>query len=678
MASTYSNLKIELMGTGDQSGTWGTTTNTNLGTAIEEAITGTADVTFASADVTLTLTNTNTAQTARNLRLNLVGTVSAAQNLIVPAIEKQYIVNNTLGYDITVKNSTGTGIVVPAGKSMILFNTGTNVTEAVTYTNSLVYPGAGIPNSTGTAWGTSYTTSGSGTVVALATSPTLTTPTLTSPTLTTPILGTPQSGTLTSCTGLPLTTGVTGTLPIANGGTGSTSTTYVNLASNVTGTLPVANGGTGLTSLTTGNIPYGNGTGALSSTSTFAMSSLNTSVGIGGAPINAVANGGAFSYNYGSIELGNSTTILGQTATVTGTTTTASYIFNNVYLTATPAYVFRATGYAGIYQMFSSTGQHSWESSTVSGTAGNTVSPTRLMTLYPSGGLALGTGSSDPGAGALKASSITGLTTPLSVSQGGTGASTQTAYSVLCGGTTSTGAYQSVASVGTAGQVLTSNGAGALPTFQTNGNGTVTSVSWTGGIVSVATSTTTPAFTIAGTSGGIPYFSSGTTWASSAVLDANALVIGGGAGAAPSTTTTGTGVITALGIAANGSGGFVTNTGTVTLTNKRITSRSLSLTSTSGAITPDSDTYDQVNYSLTGSSSFSNPSGTPTNGQKLTLRLYAASTQTISSWSSSTGGYRAIGVTLPTSVPAGKTIYVGCIWNSTDSRWDVIAVAIQV
>jgi hypothetical protein len=132
MASTYSPLKIELIGTGDQSGTWGTTTNTNLGTAIEEAITGTADVSFSSADVTLTLTNTNTAQTARNLRLNLTGTVAAAQNLIVPSIEKQYIINNSLTYDITVKNSTGTGVAVPAGKSMIVFNTGTNVVEVVT------------------------------------------------------------------------------------------------------------------------------------------------------------------------------------------------------------------------------------------------------------------------------------------------------------------------------------------------------------------------------------------------------------------------------------------------------------------------------------------------------------------------------------------------------------------
>lgn len=65
------------------------------------------------------------------------------------------------------------------------------------------------------------------------------------------------------------------------------------------------------------------------------------------------------------------------------------------------------------------------------------------------------------------------------------------------------------------------------------GGGTVTSVSWTGGIVSIANPTTTPAFTLAGTSGGIPYFSSASTWASSALLTANLPVIGGGAGAAP-------------------------------------------------------------------------------------------------------------------------------------------------
>ena len=127
MASTYSNLKIELMGTGDQSGTWGVTTNTNLGTAIEEAITGSADVSFASADVTLTLTNTNTSQTARNLRLNLTGTSGGARNLTVPDIEKFYIIANGLADDVTVKNSTGTTYTVPAGTTGQVFSTGTGI-----------------------------------------------------------------------------------------------------------------------------------------------------------------------------------------------------------------------------------------------------------------------------------------------------------------------------------------------------------------------------------------------------------------------------------------------------------------------------------------------------------------------------------------------------------------------
>jgi len=137
MASTYSDLKFELIGTGEQSGTWGVTTNTNLGTAIEEAITGSADVTFASAQVTLTLTDTNATQTARNLRLNLTGTSGGAQNLIVPAIEKLYLVNNGCADAITVKNSTGTGIAVPAGKAMLVFNDGTNVVDAITHLSSL-------------------------------------------------------------------------------------------------------------------------------------------------------------------------------------------------------------------------------------------------------------------------------------------------------------------------------------------------------------------------------------------------------------------------------------------------------------------------------------------------------------------------------------------------------------
>lgn len=93
------------------------------------------------------------------------------------------------------------------------------------------------------------------------------------------------------------------------------------------------------------------------------------------------------------------------------------------------------------------------------------------------------------------------------------------------------------------------------------GSGTVTTVGFTGGLISVANPTTTPALTVAGTSGGIPYFSGAATWASSAALAANAIVIGGGAGAAPSTITTGANVLAALGIAIGSAGAVQLNNG---------------------------------------------------------------------------------------------------------------------
>jgi hypothetical protein len=159
MASTYSNLKFELIGTGEQVGTWGNTTNTNLGTAIEQAIVGTASVSFSSADVTLTLTNTNAAQDARALRLNLTGTSGGARNLILGSgcqIDKPYLINNGLADTVTVKNTTGTGVAVPAGKTMWVYNNGTNVVDAVTHLSSLTL-GSALPAGSG---GTGLTTPG--------------------------------------------------------------------------------------------------------------------------------------------------------------------------------------------------------------------------------------------------------------------------------------------------------------------------------------------------------------------------------------------------------------------------------------------------------------------------------------------------------------------------------------
>jgi hypothetical protein len=127
MASTYSNLKVQLMATGENTGTWGNVTNDNLGVALEQAIVETATVTFASANVTLTLTDSNSRQDARALRLNLAGTTGGARDLIVPAIQKPYLVNNGTADTITVKVSGQTGVAVPAGKSMLLYNNGTDV-----------------------------------------------------------------------------------------------------------------------------------------------------------------------------------------------------------------------------------------------------------------------------------------------------------------------------------------------------------------------------------------------------------------------------------------------------------------------------------------------------------------------------------------------------------------------
>jgi hypothetical protein len=154
MASTYSALKIELITTGEQSGTWGTTTNNNLGdAALGEAITGSADVAFSSADVTVTLTDTNASQAARNLRLNLTGTSGGVRNLVLGSgcqIEKFYVINNGLADAVTVKNTTGSGVTVPAGKTMPVFNNGTNVVDVTTALSS-VYVTSAITNAALTA-----------------------------------------------------------------------------------------------------------------------------------------------------------------------------------------------------------------------------------------------------------------------------------------------------------------------------------------------------------------------------------------------------------------------------------------------------------------------------------------------------------------------------------------------
>jgi hypothetical protein len=132
MASTYSpSLKLTLMGDGDQAGLWGQTTNTNLGTLLEQAITGVQPITMIDANYTLTSFN-GISDEARNAVLVVTGTNNAVRDLIPPVVEKLYIVanNTTGGYAIRVIGATGTGVSIPSGATQVVYCDGTNFIAA--------------------------------------------------------------------------------------------------------------------------------------------------------------------------------------------------------------------------------------------------------------------------------------------------------------------------------------------------------------------------------------------------------------------------------------------------------------------------------------------------------------------------------------------------------------------
>jgi hypothetical protein len=217
MASTYSgNLAIELIGTGDQAGTWGATTNTNLGTALEQAITASSSVTFVSGGNTaIALTQSNAFQAARSYRLSLSGTSSGTQYLWIPAINKQYVVNNALANSIIVSNgsngaATGSTVTVPAGRSMILYNDATNIVEVANYIANLAVGSATISNNVVISG--NVTVSGNATI----------------------------SGNL-SAANLALSTA----MPVSSGGTGVANLTYGSvMVGNNTGTVTLVAPGT--------------------------------------------------------------------------------------------------------------------------------------------------------------------------------------------------------------------------------------------------------------------------------------------------------------------------------------------------------------------------------------------------------------------------------------------------
>ena len=132
MASEYStSLKLELIGNGDQSGVWGTTTNTNLGTLIEQAITGVVGITMANANYTLSSFN-GVSDEARNAVLVVGGTCNATYSVIAPLVEKLYtVVNDTTGgFPILIRGSSGANVSVPNGATIPVYCDGTDFFSA--------------------------------------------------------------------------------------------------------------------------------------------------------------------------------------------------------------------------------------------------------------------------------------------------------------------------------------------------------------------------------------------------------------------------------------------------------------------------------------------------------------------------------------------------------------------
>jgi hypothetical protein len=353
---------------------------------------------------------------------------------------------NTLDEKLYFKNSAGTVKLLASSASTtnvqtISFGTtgltpSTATSGAVTVAGTLAVANGGtgiVSFGTGVAGALGQNVSGSGSI-ALTTSPVFTTPNL----------GTPSAGTLTSCTGLPLTTGITGTLAIGNGGTGSTSTTYCSLTTNVTGTLPVANGGTGVASATAYALLAGGTTttGPFQSIASVGTSGqVLTSNGAGALPTFQAASGGVTTISFGSTGLTPSTATSGA-VTVAGTLAVAN---GGTGITSLGAGVATFLGTPSSANLAAAvTGE------TGSGALVFATSPTLVTPV-------LGTPSSGTLTSCTGLPLTTGVTGTLPVANGGTGSTTLTANSVILGNGTSALSANLVAP-GTNGNVLTSNG----------------------------------------------------------------------------------------------------------------------------------------------------------------------------------------------------------------------------
>ena len=287
MSSTYStSLKLELIGNGDQSGTWGTTTNNNLGTLLEQAITGVQSITMSNADYTLSNYN-GTSDEARNAVLFVSGTNSAIRKIVAPQGQNKLytIFNNTSGgYAITIGAPTGTAVTIPSGVTATVFTNGSDFYSAQTgsagnFTVNGTLTATGLTDTGNMSVGGTFTaTSGTVTIGSGAITGTITAPTAATGTNTTQLATTA----FVLANGAP--TGVINMWPTVSAPTGYllcdgsavSRSTYSALFSVVSTTFGIGDGTTTFNLPNyTNRMPYGTTIGATGGSATTTISQAN-------------------------------------------------------------------------------------------------------------------------------------------------------------------------------------------------------------------------------------------------------------------------------------------------------------------------------------------------------------------------------------------------------------------
>jgi hypothetical protein len=324
MAITYSpNLKLTLIGTGDQAGTWGNTTNTNIGTLIEQAIAGYVSQTVADSagsPTSLSIAD-GTDSVARNMVLVLQGALTAARDLILPTNKKLYfITNNTSGgYAVTAKCSGQTGVSIPSGAKVILACNGVDIVEVFNFANGFILPSsATIATLSGTTLGYA--------------SASITAASIASGTVTN-LLATTFSGGSASITTVNSASGTVANLLATTFSGGSASVTTASFASATVTNLLATTFQGGSASITTASFASGTVTNLRATTFSGGSASITTANAASGTVTNLLAT----TFTGGSASI---TTLTGTSAnitTLTGTTigTTASSTIRGVSGTIT-------------------------------------------------------------------------------------------------------------------------------------------------------------------------------------------------------------------------------------------------------------------------------------------------------------------------------------------------------